>query len=302
MLIEENGKLYNIDDDTGLVTEASVAGATAEAVREELDNEFHIGDRVEVEGDTGSIIAITASIYGPAFGVRFDDGAVDEYPESVLSRTTIEAIDFARPVDEILARFAAYEVLNCLTEEEMQRKEKEARELNRTAKGLVTDSKLALSDQNDLHRIVLVTGTDLLDMKETRHQLAENEAYVAKFNRYKIAEELSTGAIMGAKGDASWVDSPLDGMEITETTDADLAARAAEMVTSFTIAQLEDDEFITLAASFQNEYLQNDEANATKFAGYLKQARVDQLKELKGRTVESKVENLDDIDTSALYL
>lgn len=305
MLITENGKLYNIDDVTGLVTEATTSDASEDAVvREELDNEYRIGDRVEVDGDTGSIVAITASIYGPAFAVRFDDGAVDEYPDTSLSRTAVEAIDYARPIDEILARFANYEVLGSLTEDEMTRKEKEAKALNLKAKSLVTDSKLALADQNDLHRIVLVTGTDLLDMRETRANLAENLEYVSKFNRFHIAETATRGgAVMGPKGDASWVDDPFDGMEVVETTEQDLAARAAEMVLGFTVEQLEDDHFMATATSFQNDYLQNDETGAAKFAGYIAQARQEQIAELKRRPVTAAVdENLDDIDDSALYL
>lgn len=303
MIVSEGGKLYNIDDETGLVTEASIDESPDSVSREELDAEFRIGDRVDVDGDTGTIIAITASMYGPAFGIRFDDNTIDEYPESKLASTTAEAVEFDGPITEVLARFANYQVLPALTEDEMNRKEAEARWLNTHAKAHVTDNKLSLSDQNDLNHIVLATATDLYDLKDLRVNLASNQEYLKQFNRYKIADEfVGGGDSMGHKGDMSWIES-VDAPEVVDTTDEELAARAAEMVTTLSAEQLADDEFMAIAASYQNEYLQNGTDRADKFARFLSLARTDRLAELKGRKVEAKTDDgLDDINDAALFL
>src|SRR5688572_13630609 len=110
MIIRENGKLYNIDDETGLVTEASFDEAREEDVIEADEyQDLRVGDRVTVDEEEGTVISIVSSIYGPAFGVRFDDGGVDEYLEDRLSRVETEAPDFETPFKEIVARFSTYE-------------------------------------------------------------------------------------------------------------------------------------------------------------------------------------------------
>lgn len=86
MIIKENGKLYNIDEETGLVTEASDIEEPSDVIEaDELAQEFRTGDRVAVGDEEGTIISIISSIYGPSFGIRFDDGSIDEFLEDRLA-------------------------------------------------------------------------------------------------------------------------------------------------------------------------------------------------------------------------
>lgn len=306
MRVEENGKLYDVDEKTGLVRVAS-SSTDQPQIDEDIDfqQDYRIGDRVKVGGDPGTIIAITASLWGGAFGVRHDDGSIDEYAEGQLSRTSVETPVFDGPISEILARFASYEKLPHYTNDEITAKEEEARFLNLRAGALASDGKLVLSDQNQLGKVVLVTGNDLIDLKELREQSVETTEYLGRFNRYKIADEVSGyGAGLGLKGDASWLADALDGMEIVETTDADLAVRAAELVAAFSKAQLEDDEFMQVASSYHVGYLQMSDDDAKKFATYLARARSERIKEIPVEQVKeaSTGDDLDDFDASALYL
>lgn len=301
MIVEENGKRYDIDEKTGLVREASVVPEVDES---EYADELRINDRVEVGGKTGTIISLTASIYGGAYGVRFDDGSVDEYGPQALKHTSVEEPVYDGPYAELLGRFAQYEELPAYTNDEINSKEKEARFLNLRAKSLASDSKLSLNDQKELGRIVLVTGNDLIDLKTARENSEETTAYVSRFNRYHIASEVSGyGAGLGLKGDASWLNNALEDMEVVETTDADLAARAAELVAAFSKAQLEDDDFMHTASSYHRGYLQMTDEQSKKFDSYLARARQERIAELPSEsTKEASADNLDDFDTSALFL
>jgi len=305
MIVEENGKLYDVDEQTGQVRLASTEAAPQED-ETSLEREFRTGDRVEVDGEAGTIIAITASLYGGAYGVRFDDGGIDEFSETDLKVSKAVKVAHATPTAEVLARFEAYQELPHYTNDEIATKEEEARWLNLRAAALASDSKLVLSDQTQLGKVVLVTGNDLLDLKELREQSEESAEYLGRFNRYKIADEISGyGAGLGSKGDASWLDDAITGMEVVETTDADLAVRAAELVAAFDKKQLEDDEFMTVASSYHKGYLQMTEDDAKKFDGYLAHARTERLKELPAESAEktaSADDDLDDFDTAALFL
>jgi hypothetical protein len=310
MIVKENGVLYDVDEKTGQVKVNSKSVGEPQA--DELDFElrdFRTGDRVEVDGEVGTIISITASLYGGAYGVRFDDGGIDEFGENQLKLTEVETPEYDTPISEILGRFASYEKMPHYTNDEINAKEEEARYLNLRAQSLASDSKLVLSEQNKLGKVVLVTGNDLIDLKELREQTKETQEYLSKFNRYKIADEISGyGAGLGLKGDASWLEDALDGMEVVATTDADLAVRAAELVAAFNKVQLEDDEFMQVASSYQKGYLQMDESDAKKFERYLAHARTERLKEFPAENAlpdpkEVAAEaDLDNFDTAALYL
>lgn len=308
MIVEENGKKYDVDEKTGQVRVAS-ASTEPQVDEADFDNDFRLGDRVEVDGESGTIISITASLYGGAYGVRFDDGGIDEYGEGALKKSATEAPEYDTPISEVLARFASYEKMPHYTNDEINTKEEEARWLQLRAQSLVSDSKLTLSDQNKLGKVVLITGNDLIDLRELRDQSEDSQQYLARFNRYKVAENISGyGAGLGLKGDASWLNDALDGMEVVETTDADLAVRAAELVAAFSKVQLEDDEFMHVASSYHKGYLQMDDADAKKFDSFLAQARTDRLKEfpaedgLPDPKVAAAEDDLDNFDTSALYL
>lgn len=206
MIIKENGKLYNIDEETGLVTEASSVETPEEVIEaEELRDELRIGDRVTVGQEEGTIVSIISSVYGPAFGVRFDDGGLDEYPEERLARVETPEPDYETPVKEVLSRYEVYETLPSYTRDEIEAKIAEARHLNLRAKALITDSKLAFSDQVELDRVVLATGTDLLDFKTLKDSAEANEEYLSGFQgaQFEMAPQFKNTASYGATDDAS---------------------------------------------------------------------------------------------------
>lgn len=301
MIVEENGKLFDVDEATGLVR---VASANDNQVDEaEYSDELRIGDRVEVAGKTGNVISLTASIYGGAYGVKFDDGSIDEFGPAQLKPTTAEAPVEDTPFNEVITRFENYEKLPAYTNDEINEKAREARYLNLRSKALVTDSKISYDDQNALGRIVLVTSNDLIDLKTARENSDESNEYRSRFNRYTIASDISGyGVGLGMQGDASWLGDALEGMEVVETTDADLAVRAAELVSTFTKAQLADDDFMQVAASYHRGYLQMNDEQAKQFETYLARARQDRIAELPAETKQASTDDLDHFDTSALFL
>lgn len=303
MVIKENNKLYNIDEETGLVTEASVVNDAEEVVdTDEYQDDFRTGDRVTVDGEEGTIVSIISSVYGPAFGIAFDDGSVDEYPEEKLSRAETEEPDYETPLKEVQARFAAYEVLPAYTRGEIEAKSDEARNLNLRAKALITDSKLSYAEQMELDRIVLTTGTDLEDFKVLRDAENANEDYIRQFegSRFELASEFRNVARVGAADDASWVDNAF--VDIEETNDADLAVAAQQLVDNLTVEQLQDEEFVAMASSFPLEYLAATEEQTAKFASYVKEASEKKIADYE--PVEETVDesDLDDFDTASLYI
>lgn len=303
MIIKENGKLYNIDEETGLVTEASSVETPEEVIEaEELRDELRIGDRVTVGQEEGTIVSIISSVYGPAFGVRFDDGGLDEYPEERLARVETPEPDYETPVKEVLSRYEVYETLPSYTRDEIEAKIAEARHLNLRAKALITDSKLAFSDQVELDRVVLATGTDLLDFKTLKDSAEANEEYLSGFQgaQFEMAPQFKNTASYGATDDASWVDSAFHDIE--ETTDADLAVTAQEMVNRLSVEQLNDAETVALSSSFQLETLVATDEQKEKFASYVQAAIEEKLGSTE--TIEDEVvdESLEDFDTSSFYL
>lgn len=289
MVVEENGRLYNIDDETGLVTEASTVQP------EELEDEFRLGDRVEVLGSVGKIVSMVPSYYGVAFGVRFDDGNFDEFVEGQLKRSSVEAPTYSSPHLEVMARYAAYQELPTYTNDELDEKETEAKWLRLRATTLVGDKSLSNGEQNDLGTVLLATTQDLRDIEELRHTTEDNQRYLAGFNQYRIADDITGGgAAMGGKDDASWLDSAAEGMTVTETTDVDLAARATEVVSILTREQLQDDEFMSVASSYQHKYLQLTPDQVKQFNKYLAEARQSRIKDLPETKTASVEYNLDD--------
>lgn len=297
MVVEENGKLYNIDDETGLITEASIVTEEVEALK---DVEYRLGDRVEVVGSVGEIVSIVPSYYGLAFGVRFDDGEFDEFVETQMKRSTVEKPAYDTPQAEVMGRFATYQALPTFTNDELDTKEAEAKWLKLRASSLVADKTLAIGDQNTLATVLLTTESDLRDIKELRTTSEESQQYLAQFNQYKLADDVGGyGAGMGGKDDSSWLGVE-EVMEVVETVDADLAARATEVVAALTREQLADDEFMSVAGGYQHGYLQMTDEQAKAFDEYLAAARADVLKDEPEAKTASVQHNLD--DASDIYL
>jgi hypothetical protein len=302
MIIKENGKVYNLDPEKGIVTEA----ATEEVGLEEPEmtenvEPLGVGSQVEAEGKQGQVISKVASVFGDAYGVRFEDGSVDEFGRDNLKASSAPAPVYDTPVDEVKARYAAYVELPAFTAEELEAKDVEARFLNLKAKALIANQDVLYADQRDLDEIIVVTGADILDIKEAKINLDLN-GYSDQFNRFSLDNEVMASApSFGHQGDASWLDQELS--EYQEHSDTELAERATEVVGNFSHAELADEEFVRTAASFHVEYMGLGDLAQKKFAGYLELARREQLKR-----PEQKVAKVEDnfdpetFDTSAFYL
>ncbi len=299
MLVEEHGKFYNVDEETGLVTVASDEDV---ANQQDLSDEFRIGDRVDVAGDLGEVVSVIPSVYGAAFGVKFDDGSVDEFVESMLKRSTVEKPVYASPIEEVIERYSVYEQMDKYTNSELDRKESEARWLNLRAKSLVSNPQLPMEARNQLSAIALVTSSDMEGIKELREESPDTQAYVSRFNRYSLSADVqSGGAVMGLQGDVSWLDGALEDMEVAETTDSDLATVATEVVTHYTAEQLGDDEFLKAVAAYQHEYLQMTDEQKVHFEGLITAARDARVKELPA-IKQASVEDFDNYDDASLFL
>jgi len=299
MIIEEAGKLYHIDEETGLVTEASIMDEETESIV----GEYRIGDRVEVLGHAGEIISIIPSIYGAAYGVKFDGGDVDEFGETQLKRSSVEKKTYESPIMEVFGRYEDYQELPTYTEDEIESKEAEARWLNLQARQLQeAHAQHGVTRDPKLDEIVLTTSSDIKDIQEIRTNagLESNQRYLSSFNKYKLAEEIDSGAVMGGSDDASWLYTETDDLETVETTDTDLAVRATEVVAFLSREQLEDDEFMRVAGAYQYEYLQMDEEQRGMFDRLLADARSARLKELPTETKTASTFNLD--DATDIYL
>ncbi len=310
MKIEENGKVYNLDPITGLITEASVKEEVKLNIGDQVprpeEAKVTIGSRVAAEGQLGEVVTKTEGMYGTVFGVRFDNQGMGEYVASQLTVTDVEPIDYETPIKEVTSRYDSYDELPFYTKEEIESKQREARWLNLRAKALITDKNTSLSDQIALDYIVVSTATDILDLKEamsTVDMIGEQD-YLSSFNEYEVAGQYdhSGGVSMGSQGDASWLLEAADDFEYQTTTEANLASKAVEIVSKFTREQLETEGFITDAMGFQADYLNMDEDQRIVFAAYVEMARDEKLlepQEVKEAAVE---DDLDDFDTSALYV
>jgi len=279
MILEEAGKLYHIDEETGLVTEASLIDENTEAIADE----FRIGDRVEVLGHAGDVVSIVPSYYGAAFGVRFDNGDVDEFVETQLKRSSVDKKSYESPLLEVFGRYEEYADLPSYTDEELERKEAEARWLNFQARTMQeAHAAHGMQRDNKLDEIIITTSSDIGEIDDIRKNADrdDNKRYLSSFNQYKLADEISGGAIMGGSDDSSWLGAETEDLEVVETTDVDLAARATEVVAYLTREQLSDDEFMRVAGTYQYEYLQMSDGQQKLFDKFLAEARAEKLKEL----------------------
>jgi hypothetical protein len=311
-IIKENGKTYTLSDD-GIVTEANF-----EAVIEPVDSTpLKIGDRVQVEGRTGTFLDQTTSVYGDAVAVGFDNGDLGEYlAESVFRSdadirkgSSHDTTTSSMSVDEIKELYEHYSSLPMITSEELDTKEREGRSLKLRSQALVRQSGIALGDQIALDTIIMMVDTDLRDMTDLRHlaQLDENDMYRRSARqRYRLSENVGSSAPnMGASGkeDASWLENALDGMTVVSVTDADMATTALDMVNKLDRGQLNSEQEVKMATSFREEYLgiQNDPERQAKFAAFVEEARQDKLAKPE-IAKEASVENLDDFNAAALFL
>lgn len=316
MIIEENGKLYNIDEATGLVTLAATAevGLEDEPTLPETPwqsvTEFHGGERVEVDGNGGHVVNVTSSMYGDAIAVRHDDGRVEEYPVEVVKFANNPALRSDNPIEAIREQYTAYEALPAITAAEIAHKSKVAKQLLADTKAILLRTS-AVGDAAVLDSMAFRLAADLKDFEDSAELLlmADNAEYLSSQPRYRTAENFSSPApnlgVRSNAADASWLELEDENFVYAETSDADMAARAAETVAYFSRAQLEDDSFIADAASFQAGYLgvNDDPEKRARFASYIERARQEKLAEpVKEAKVAAVDEDVTDFDATALFV
>lgn len=75
------------------------------------------------------------------------------------------------------------------------------------------------------------------------------------------------------------------------------------MVDRLSVEQLQDEEIVSLSSSFQTDRLVADEEQTAKFASFVREAAAKKIEAQEGtEEVEVDESDLDDFDTSALYL
>ena len=119
--IVEDGKRYVINDE-GIITEAAVEEISKEEDVVEAQP-LSRGDRVEVEGRLGEVITHDPyGLYGPTFGIRFDDGDHGAYLEDVISKTEVEKVQYDTPISQLKADWEEYQKLPGITADEIDEK------------------------------------------------------------------------------------------------------------------------------------------------------------------------------------
>jgi hypothetical protein len=308
MIIEENGKLYNIDEATGLVTLAATEEAGLEDAPEvTLPFEFTGGERVEADGHSGQVVAVTSSMYGDAVAVRHDSGQVVEYAVGDVKLANVDwhITSSSNPFASIQEMMVAYEEMPTYTVKEIDEKIKMATQLKAAAGVFVRESG-ATSETALVDQMAFRLASDLKDLEEARMHTSVGDDYVGNQPRYRLAENFSAPAPnmgMTGKGDASWLELE-DGDGFSETTDADIAARAVETVAHFERHELENDEFVEDAVQFQASYLGlTSGEDRAKLAKFVEQARQDELAKPQAEKKEAAAEeNLDDFDATSLFI
>lgn len=306
-IIREGNKVYTYDPTTGLIVEAAVVEVTpaADVEASTMERALSVGARVEADGKLGVIVARTDSVYGEAFGVRFDDGTFNEYLDTEV-KMSAEEKSYDSPVAEIKARFTSYNELPAVTEQEIITRTNEASELNKMARQIIANGKLQYVDEFDLDQIVTATASDLKDLEQMllTARVANNPQYTRRQDRFEIAYEVNRSAVLGSKGDSSWLENAIDDMEVGVATDADMAVRATEVVARFDRDQLENNSFIDDAAMYHVSYLGLDEQSTEQFLEFVEAARQERLASLPldDKTASVDDDDIDNFDTTALYL
>lgn len=306
-VIEENGKLYTIDEDSGLVVEAKEAEQKVASTEDQTP--LALNERVEIEGRLGKVISRIPSVYGMVLGVRFDDGSTDEYIEDEVRRSTEQPMRFDTPIDQVKSDWDKYQELPSYTLEQITGKSRLARSLNVTAKALVTDQRTSLSDQVLLDSIVISTGTDILDMKDQTERLTVDENYAENMPQYSIPSEIVGGSEF-IQSDASWIALAAEDTSEYHSNfnwDSHLAAEALKATAPLDTEQLESDEFIEAVAGFREDAMPvgyNQELSL-RFRDLLEEARKERLSErsaAKLARTASVTEELTDFNEAQLYL
>jgi hypothetical protein len=308
--ITENGRVYQMDDN-GMVVDAKLAGEAEAPELEFVVEPLKIGDRVEASGKLGKVATRTLSVYGDSIGIKFDDGSFEEFLAAELERTSEDEIYYDKPIDEVKNDWTQYQDMSEITLEEVDSKAAVARRLNVTAKALVTDSRIPLSDRVELDHIILATGTDLYDFREKAERLnVEDHAdYLSSLPKYEMSEEFSSYTSRSNE-DISWLIAAADTVadEAGQLDwDQHLMDEALKATAKLTEEQLSSEEFMSAVAEYRDDAmpLGYDAKKRTQFRALLEQARTSALNERSAQYTAKTAaveEDLNDFDASALYL
>lgn len=263
---------------------------------------FEIGSRVAYYEKLGTVATKDVSVYGPFYGVKFDDGSWGDHEAIDLSSSVIPSPNFDSPVAEIKNEWEEYQNLNSDTLDQIQTKASIARSLNLRAKALKTDKNTPFSDSILLDRVATVTDVDLLDLKTAEDIIQSNDEVGDYLSGLPTKAEFKT--IKGsADEDTRW----LENMELEPERDWDheLTDIAMNIVTKFDREQLEDDNFVQSAVDNQAAYLSLDDTKRQYLAKVVNVAKQEKLAEQVIKTASTEVPtppiDLDSEDLSDLY-
>lgn len=289
-IIEENGKRYELDDE-GNVVYASLS-------EEEVDETpLAIGDRVEVEGRLGYLQGIAHTMYGDAYSVRFDNGDYEAYTSNQIKRSSLEpTINYDSPAEDIVAEWDKFLALPDYSYDQVEAKLAFGRQLRLRAKSIVTDSRLPLSTRTTLDQMVSAATAELTLLEESKNTVREaDQAYLDSLPQFSTDE---LNPVTSTESD--WLND-LSEEEITaaEVNLADLASRAVDSAPQ---EYLESADFLAQMTEFASQSV--PEAQRDKVAGFIKNAAMLKINEVKPVVKEASAEEIDieSVDASDLYL
>lgn len=213
------------------------------------DDPFKLHDRVEYEDKLGRVVSIIPNVYGTAIGVRFDDGDMNEFTSEQLKRSNVEEeVRYDTPVDEVMSRWAALETSQAFTEDQILEKLENVRAIRIRAKALASDSKMPLSARVVLDQIITSASAEVSDLNENLELLRQSEGYADSLPKFELPDEIGNGrAILGSRGDASWLADLGDEAEVEIEEfdwDSHLSSLATDAVESVPREKLENEAFV----------------------------------------------------------
>jgi hypothetical protein len=296
-IVAENDQAYLIKDSKVV---AAFTIEDIDALPEPVEPVFEIGTRVAYNKKLGTIITRDVSMYGPFFGIKFDDGSLGEYEASDLTTSVVPSPNFDSPIEEIRAEWQEYQDMPKDTLDQIETKSSVARSLALRAKALKTDKNTAFSDSILLDKVATATEVDLLDLKTAKDVLTSNDEFGDYLAGLPTKAELKT-IRTGADEDVSWLQDmdPVD----EEERKVEITTLASAMVRKFTKEELENEEFIRTAIGYQISDLNLNEDEVKYFEDTLKEASKEKLAQVVEKTasVEEEPFDLENYDAEELY-
>lgn len=218
-----NGQVVAAADDVGELEDQFVA--PEEEAPQALDGATHIETP---NGLKGQILGRVADVWGDQVTVRFENGNIVRLPVVEGMTFTAEKAPQGHPIEDLQQRLDAIETPN------LQERKTELEEIKHEARVHLTKG-AALSEEEDLHRIVVQAEYELGEVSDALEHLRSEEAqaFTPPTPFEHVVEQESVGG-----GKADWLDRAVSDM-IAEAEQVDYGQLLDEGPEAFT-AELDD--------------------------------------------------------------